>query len=127
MVIDISRAKVGLAVIVEVNGCLIPGTIMTIDHDSGELGVRKVFTDDTQRFPAAKVHVRYPCYNARQPTFSTPSLKDKNLLRLLGGYIITLSEGAFRPESLKELAKKIREKGISQKETRIQEIIEVLR
>ena len=128
--VDINKIKVGLTVLVEFNGFLVPGTVMVIDLGSGELGIKRVFSENTERFPAGKVHTRYPHPNGHQPYFAaptTPSPKDRNLLRLLGGFIITLAGGESKQEIVREVAEEIKRKGISDQGTRAQEIIAALR
>lgn len=128
--LDISKARVGLIVMVEDNNFFVPGVIIVIDPDSNDIGVKEVFSDEIKRFPAEKVHTRYPYHNGYKPGFSTSPLnlnKDRNLLRLLGGYVITLSEGIFSPEVLKEVAEEIKKTGIAQEGTRAQEVISTLR
>ncbi len=127
--IDINEAKVGLLVAVEDKCFLIPGVIMVVDLDRRQVGVKKVFSRDTEIFPVEKVYFCYPLSNGHQPVFSPPPpppLKDRILLRLLGGFIITLSKGETRPETTKEVADEVIKAGIANEGARAQEIIAAL-
>lgn len=129
--LKISDAKVGLPVLVEINGSLVSGVIMVIDPESGEFGIKEAFTSDTKRFPAEKVHIQYPRPNGHQLGFSPPtttsSPRDKALLRLLGGFIITIAGGKPGQEIVREVAEEIKRKGISKEGARAQELIAALR
>ena len=74
--------------------------------------------DKTMDMPPEKVY-----HQPHRTEYSASSSRDRNLLRLMGGYILTLSEGEINPAILGEVAGEIRKSGIAQKSVKAQEFL----
>lgn len=124
--LKVSEAWEGMQVFIDDKGISQRGKILVIDHENHEFGVMLTDTRTTKLYPEAKVRARFLCSN-EQPKIPAQSTKEKELLRLFGGYIITLAEGKSSPEIAREVAGEIRRAGIAQVGTRAQDLIAIMR
>lgn len=129
--IEIDRVKVGDILITKESRSgqqyLFYGPVVSVERETNEVGIKT--TEGNRLFPIAELWT-IPAFLAQKTNCgepATPSPKAKNLSRLLGGYIITLSQGEFSLEILKEVAQAIRNKGIATENVRAQEVIASLR
>lgn len=128
---EIDRVKEGEILITEEfrsgQRYFVYGPVIMIDRGTNEVGIKTM--EGNRLLPVAKLWT-IPAFisdcrsGGQKPT---PTNNNVNLLRLLGGYIITLAEGGSSPEILKEVAEAIQRNNISRESTKAQEIIAALR
>ncbi len=135
MPIMMEKTKKGMPVIVEDKHELYAGTVVEIDQPTGEIGVRRESSGESQLIPFGRVHLSFrkdggthqplsPSTNSRKPEdLEAHIVALKRKMGDLEAYIVALNKGQISPGGLTEIATMIEAKTGPVRDIRTQELV----